>query len=244
MKYGIISDIHSNIEALNLVLEDLEKKNVDKILCLGDLIGIGPNPDECIKKINLLGNKCITVYGNHEGYYIHGIPEFVHNDKRKMSNEEISSHKWQWDKLSDESIKYLKSLHEELEIEDEEIKIHLTHYPKENGIFKKVYKNPRGEELQELYNQKESDIYLFGHTHNSNIVHKNEKWYINPGSLGCPSFNNFASYGILSIANKKINYKQCAINYDIEQFVEKINKSDMPNKEFCIKHFVAGQWEF
>ena len=99
-------------------------------------------------------------------------------------------------------------------------------FPKENGIFKKVYKNPRGEELQELYNQKESDIYLFGHTHNSNIVHKNEKWYINPGSLGCPSFNNFASYGILSIANKKIN------------------KSDMPNKEFCIKHFVAGQWEF
>ena len=49
MKIGIITDIHSNINALNAVLEKFDKMKVDKIICCGDIIGIGSNPEETVQ---------------------------------------------------------------------------------------------------------------------------------------------------------------------------------------------------
>ena len=46
MKIGIITDIHSNIQALNVILNEFDKQNVEKIICCGDIIGIGINPEE------------------------------------------------------------------------------------------------------------------------------------------------------------------------------------------------------
>lgn len=51
MSIAIISDIHANIEALEAVLDDLDKRGVDTVFCLGDIVGYGPNPRECIKKL-------------------------------------------------------------------------------------------------------------------------------------------------------------------------------------------------
>jgi len=54
MKIGIISDVHSNIQALHTVLDEFNKTNVDKIICCGDIIGIGANPEEVIQEIEEL----------------------------------------------------------------------------------------------------------------------------------------------------------------------------------------------
>lgn len=51
MKIGILTDIHSNINALNVVLEEFEKLKVDKIICCGDIIGIGPKPEEVVQAL-------------------------------------------------------------------------------------------------------------------------------------------------------------------------------------------------
>jgi diadenosine tetraphosphatase ApaH/serine/threonine PP2A family protein phosphatase len=60
---AIISDIHSNFEALQAVLADIEKQNVTEIYCLGDVIGYGPNPRECVDLIM----KCrVVLLGNHD----------------------------------------------------------------------------------------------------------------------------------------------------------------------------------
>src|SRR5512136_465940 len=61
---AIISDIHSNLEAMEAVLEDIERRGVKRIICLGDIIGYGPNPRECM---DLVMQRCETcVYGNHD----------------------------------------------------------------------------------------------------------------------------------------------------------------------------------
>jgi predicted phosphodiesterase len=60
---AIISDIHSNLEALQAVLDDIAKQDVDEIYCLGDVVGYGPNPRECIDLVM----KCkIVLLGNHD----------------------------------------------------------------------------------------------------------------------------------------------------------------------------------
>jgi hypothetical protein len=60
---AIISDIHSNLEALKAVLDDIEKQSVTEIFCLGDVIGYGPNPRECI---DLVMSCRVVLLGNHD----------------------------------------------------------------------------------------------------------------------------------------------------------------------------------
>jgi diadenosine tetraphosphatase ApaH/serine/threonine PP2A family protein phosphatase len=62
--YAIISDIHSNLEALTAVMKDIEARGIEKILCLGDIVGYGPNPRECI---DLVMERCaFSICGNHD----------------------------------------------------------------------------------------------------------------------------------------------------------------------------------
>ncbi|MEQ8766860.1 MAG: metallophosphoesterase family protein [Planctomycetota bacterium] len=71
---AIISDIHSNLEALSAVFEDIDRQKVDSILCLGDVVGYGPQPVECV---DLVRDRCrFVLLGNHDDALFHGAPDF------------------------------------------------------------------------------------------------------------------------------------------------------------------------
>ena len=61
---AIISDIHANLEALAAVIEDIDSRGVDRIVCLGDILGYGPNPRKCLDLI--MARSMITIMGNHD----------------------------------------------------------------------------------------------------------------------------------------------------------------------------------
>jgi len=63
--FGIFSDVHSNLEALSVVLEHLEHNGVNSYLCCGDIVGYGPNPNECVEKVRSIKD-CFVVMGNHD----------------------------------------------------------------------------------------------------------------------------------------------------------------------------------
>lgn len=64
MRQALISDIHGNLEALTAVLKDIQDQNLERIVCLGDIVGYGPNPCECL---DLVMDKCaLTILGNHD----------------------------------------------------------------------------------------------------------------------------------------------------------------------------------
>jgi len=64
MKIGVISDIHANLEALESVLKSIETDRVDKIVCLGDIVGYGASPKECCEIIMSVCDVCVV--GNHD----------------------------------------------------------------------------------------------------------------------------------------------------------------------------------
>ena len=66
MRIAIISDVHGNLEALKATIQDIEKRNVDKIICLGDTIAKGVHPSECIK---IVKEKCDVVLQGNTDYY-------------------------------------------------------------------------------------------------------------------------------------------------------------------------------
>jgi diadenosine tetraphosphatase ApaH/serine/threonine PP2A family protein phosphatase len=114
MRYAIISDIHANLEALEAVLEridEIAKENpIDQIWFLGDLVGYGPNPNECI--VTLRGRTDVMIAGNHDWAAIGKI------DLEDFSAAARISAEWTAQQLTEEHRNFLSDLPERLEIGD------------------------------------------------------------------------------------------------------------------------------
>ena len=238
MKIGIISDIHSNSQALKAVLKEFDRIKVNKIICCGDIIGIGPNPEETVQMMMKRKGDLISVKGNHEKYLIDGLPDKIHDDKRKFSSEEIQNHKWTHSRLSEESKKFIDELPIEKNITIENKKIYVIHYPSnEDGKYKKHIRKPTIIENEEMFGKINDDIFLYGHTHTANVNNKIDKWYINPGSVGCPMNSNIASAVLLNINNEKIYTQFLSIEYDVEKTIDEINRIKFPMYKKILKIF-------
>ena len=242
MKIGIITDVHSNIIALNAVLNEFEKIKVDKIICCGDVIGIGPNPEETIQALIKRKDILLAVRGNHEQYLLKGLPKNVHDDGRTMSLEEIDNHEWTHSKLSENSKNFISKFKISNIIEIEGKKIYIVHYPSnENGIYKKHIKKPTIKQNEEMFSEIDADIYIYGHTHTTSINNKNNKWYINSGSLGCPIKSNIANAGILEINKNEICYKQLKIEYNVNEVIKEIERLRFPFYKGILKIFYGKE---
>ena len=147
MKIGLISDIHGNKKALDAVLKQFEKENIDKIICIGDLVGGAPMSEEVIQIIINMGSKVIAVKGNRERYIIEGMPKVVHDEKMKISDEQLQRNEWIKNKLSKSSIEFISRLPKEIICEIEGNKIYIAHYPmNEDGNFRRHIKEANVEE--------------------------------------------------------------------------------------------------
>ena len=103
MKIALISDTHGNLEALKATLQDIGKRNVDKIICLGDIISKGVHNKECLE---LIREKCeIVIQGNADEYFARN-----HENFDKLSEQEQERIKWNQALLTEEDRKYLLSL--------------------------------------------------------------------------------------------------------------------------------------
>ena len=97
---AILSDIHGNIEALNAVLEDVRQQQVDEIYCLGDVIGYGPNPRECIDHCQEFA---LTILGNHDNGalfdpdgFSKGAEKAVFWTRKQLENDDDGKARGRW----------------------------------------------------------------------------------------------------------------------------------------------------
>jgi len=109
MRIAFISDIHGNLPALKVVLNSIAKANVSEIICLGDVIGYGPFPVECL---TLVRQRCKHVLlGNHEHAILNGSQSFTQLARRAID--------WTASRLKDRAIQdYLYSLEPQLKLDD------------------------------------------------------------------------------------------------------------------------------
>ena len=108
MKIGIFADAHNNAVALEAVLRTLEGEKCDILACAGDIIGIGPWPEETVQRLMRIPN-LIAVRGNHERYLLEGMPATYPNDEG-MDEAEMAYHRWEHSRLSAASIAFLRAL--------------------------------------------------------------------------------------------------------------------------------------
>lgn len=238
MKLGVITDIHNNLTALKAVMARFDELNCDQIICCGDIIGIGPYPEQTVQYMMKIPN-LIAVKGNHDKYIIEGMPTEFPNDEH-MEQGEVEHHKWEHSLLSEKSVEFIKGLPYRVDLAVENRRISVMHYcMDENNRYVNYNPNPSEEQLSEMFADVDSDIILFGHAHNRTIC-TGEKQYINVGSLGCPEIDkNIARAGILTIAQDEFEISSIDVEYDVESVVAEIDRLSYPDAE-NIKKFFYG----
>lgn len=100
MRYGLISDIHGNLEALQAVYQEIDRLGVDDVLCLGDIIGYGPDPEKCIELVR--DRASVILAGNHDHAPIGLVNVTYFNTYAKQAVE------WTAAKISKEAREFLE----------------------------------------------------------------------------------------------------------------------------------------
>ncbi|MFQ5677252.1 MAG: metallophosphoesterase family protein, partial [bacterium] len=216
MKYAIISDIHGNLEALEKVLAEIDRLDVDEILCLGDVVGYGPNPNECVQIIRQRAQ--YTLAGNHDYAPIGKLDISYFNPWARSAIE------WTAKELTATSVEFLSHLPLKAELDGFTI-VHATPYNPEDWN----YINTIGDAALN-FPEFDNQICFIGHSHvpmivtvdkvNDYRVSKNNplkilkdfRYIINVGSVGQPrDFNPKASFSIYD--NKAKVYENFRIEY-------------------------------
>ncbi len=183
MKIAIISDIHGNLEALKTTLKDIKKRQVDKIICLGDIIAKGTHPKECIE---LIKENCeIVIQGNCDKHFA-----TEHKDIKQFSEKEQKRIEWNQKLLTKEDREYLLNLPFTFEFYMSGSLVRLFHAT--NKVNNKAVLNV--DTIQTKYSmflptentisQKTADVIIYGHIHHPYMDKIYNKTIINIGSVG------------------------------------------------------------
>lgn len=192
---GVISDIHGNYPALQAVIFELEKKNCEKIFCLGDITGYYCMINECI---NLLREKqVICIKGNHDSYLL--------GEGRCPRSETVNKCiDYQKKIISPKNLLWLEK-RGKIIINDIFCAVHGGWHN-----FLDEYIDILDFDEKEIIKY-EVDIFLSGHTHKQVIQRVGKKVYCNPGSVGQPrDYNPQAAYA--TIDNRTVSLCRCDYN--------------------------------
>jgi predicted phosphodiesterase len=236
MRLMIFSDIHGNLEALQSVLRDAAQRGVHRSICLGDLVGYGPYPNECIQLVRDLKN-CRCLAGNHD------VAALWETSPYAMSAAAQEAILWTMDQLSTKNKKYLATLPDRLDLADMTF-VHANPY------------NPRG--WRYVMNRKYAlrsfaatscRLLFIGHSHRPLMITRKlllavdiqdvcdsirftlgdtRRRIINCGSVGQPRDRDPRScYLIFDSRKQQLEFYR--VSYDIEKTVQAILSAGLPS---------------
>ena len=222
VKIAILSDIHSNIFALEAVLKDIKKKkNIKEIICLGDIVGYYAYPNECIELIR--DNCSITVLGNHDAGVIGQESAFFFNP---TAYEMVV---WTKENLTQDNYNWLTTLPRKKTIERGGKSIYLVHGSplRTFDYFDAFSEDQWSSMLEKAFEITGTDLLMVGHTHIPFKFKYGKKYFVNPGSVG-QTRNGVpgAYYAILNTNPISITMEH--LNYDFSPLQNRMKELGLP----------------
>ncbi|MCP4634371.1 MAG: metallophosphoesterase family protein [candidate division Zixibacteria bacterium] len=242
MKIAFFSDVHANLEALKAVLSDAQSEKVDKMFFLGDAVGYGPDPNECVELIAENAETCLM--GNHD-YAALGLLNTINFNSYAQQAIEYTQRvltRENKEKIADFELEaFFKEFH----------MVHATpEHPNQWDYIVSL------EDAEENFPHIKKQICLIGHSHypaiicNSNgsapeiirdtsiRLDKKNKYIVNIGSVGQPRDRNSAScYLIYNSKGRTIKLQRVSYNFKLTQ--EKMAKAELP--EYLITRLEKGK---
>lgn len=237
MLYAIVSDIHGNYNAWTAVLEDIQAIGVGRIVCLGDVVGYGPEPGRCVQSIRDVAHACVL--GNHDAVVTKKLDSFAFNDHARKLIE------WTELQLNPEEIDYLG----QLDYEFSEDCFRCVHgdcdAPEEFNYIVDC------SDAKLTWLKANEHIVFCGHSHLPAIfvttknyeemcslpaqdftLEDNNRYIVNVGSVGSPRDDDLrASYVLFDSDTKSVFFRRVGYNFD--DFRERVhfvglNEEDVP----------------
>jgi predicted phosphodiesterase len=242
MRYGFFSDVHSNEEALKIVIRDFQAEKLDQVFFLGDAVGYGPNPNESLTLINEISEKCLM--GNHD-YAALGLIET--NVFNLYAQESMN---WTLKSLTEKSLEIMSNFLLDFRFEN----FHLVHStPNDPTAWDYILDLDEGEKNFAHFNRQ---ICLIGHSHvpslikkykdrhctvhleNSVYIEEGFRYIINVGSVGQPRDGiNQSCYLIYDSVERKATLKR--IPYNVKKTQQKMKKAGLP--QYLIERIAIGR---
>jgi diadenosine tetraphosphatase ApaH/serine/threonine PP2A family protein phosphatase len=230
-RIAFISDIHANIDALEAVLVDIDSQGADEIFCLGDIVGYGAAPSECLE---LVRSRCsVTVMGNHD--------QMASEKGVILALERVSAPiRYAREKLTKDQIKWLRDLPKVVEKEGLTLVHSSLHEPEEfNYVLWK-------EDARLHFQNQKTPFSFIGHSHSPLMAVQSQngitlyvpgvasitleptvRTIINVGSVGQPRDNYpRACYGMLDTESHNFTWKR--VPYDIKRAQDRIKEAGLP----------------
>jgi diadenosine tetraphosphatase ApaH/serine/threonine PP2A family protein phosphatase len=242
VKIGIYSDIHSNAEAFEAVLEALEKEHVERTLCLGDLVGYGPDPNLCVEQV--MRNADEILAGNHDHA---AIGQLSTRDFNEAAAEAIE---WTQSVLSQASLEFLSRLPLEVQFQPV-MAVHAT--PEAPGEWRYIVKES---DIENNLACQKQPICFFGHSHVPVAFSRDDqgdiliqeasevrfkdgwKYLINVGSVGQPRDGDpRAAFGILD--TEEGCFRLMRQEYPVDRVQKKMADEGLP--DHLIRRLSLGQ---
>jgi len=241
MRILIISDIHANLTALETVLE--YAGDVEGIWCLGDLVGYGPDPNECVEKVRSLPN-IMCLIGNHDAAVIDQMDASTFNPEARISIE------WTCQQLSPENLEYLTQLRNRIVLDN----VTLVHGSPRSPTFEYLLDTHLATINFAYF---DTPFCFVGHTHlpaqyllgngqghanliipqPNHVMRLASRSIINPGSVGQPRDRDpRAAYAIFETQNNSWDYRR--ISYDIQAVQKRMKSHKLPDRH--IQRLAAG----
>ncbi len=224
MRVALISDIHGNATALEAVLADIAQEQVDQIICLGDVITGGPQPQRVVALLRDV--QVVLVLGNGDHRLHNPIsPEGLEDHLRILVDTEA----WARQVLPEVDLAWLRQAsltHETQLIGKRLLCCHASPRRVSEGIVAEL----TDAELSEILQGYSFDILAAGHTHVPMLRKYGNSVLINPGAVGSPTGEgSVARYAMVSIADGRIDVDFRSMNYDIAPAIGQALTNGMPH---------------
>lgn len=245
MRYGVFADIHSNLEALEVVLNFFEQEKIHHFICCGDLVGYGPNPNECIEKVRAIKHLLI-VAGNHD------MATVGMKDTRWFNDFAARAILWTKRHLTSSNSGYLTHLAKTVD----QSQFFLVHGSPRDPIDEYLLSPTQFQESLRSFN---NQVCFIGHTHLPNCfisdrlqrikikppmsrdiikIEPDAQIMYNPGSVGQPRDGDpRASCAIYDTDNMTV--KLFRFEYNISAVQEKMRKAQLPL--YLIERLLMGR---
>jgi predicted phosphodiesterase len=244
-KIAIIADIHGNLTALEAVLAEIAAEGIERIVCLGDVAALGPQPREVIARLRAVG--CPVVMGNTDAMLL-ALQGAGSPAGQGESNEYFD--RWCAAQLTPDDFAYLRTFAPIISVSLDDGATLLCYHGSPRSYDERIKAETPDDALQEMLAATPAQVYAGGHTHQQMLRRHRDVLVLNPGTVGfakdalapaAPIRNpNWAEYAVLTtgrVDGGQLDVSLRRVSFDLDALFAAMDASGIPRE-----HWRKGDW--
>jgi predicted phosphodiesterase len=235
VRIAVISDIHGNGPALDAVLAEIERGQVDQLVCLGD-VAIGPQPGAALNRI--AETDCPVIMGNWDAAFLNGLPVM----EGELGEMLVQQAEWASSQLSETERDYIRGFVPSLKLSLGDGLEALFFHGSPRSFDDVIRADTPPAELDAMLDGSDAGVMVGGHTHFQLLRGHRDLVFVNPGSVGLPfrydpagetvRVSPWAEYGLLTHEEGRFALELRRVDYDVDAYLASTLETGMPHAQW------------